>query len=106
MAILDAILTKIRSGQVEFSQHAADQSIARRISVRDFREAIEDSEIIEHYPNYKYGPSCQVLGFSPSLRPLHIQYSYPSRPLIKVTILYEPDPLRWIDFKVRRKDDA
>jgi len=35
-------------------------------------------------------------------RPLHIQCSYPSRPLVKIITLYEPDPQRWVDFKVRR----
>lgn len=102
MKILDEIRTKIRNNQFEFSQHATDQSIIRHISVQELREAIEDSEIIEDYPNDKYGPSCLILGFTQSKRPLHIQCSCPSRPLVKIITLYEPDPLRWIDFKTRR----
>ena len=35
-------------------------------------------------------------------RPIHIQCSYPSRSVIKIITLYEPDPVRWIDFKKRR----
>ena len=38
-------------------------------------------------------------------RPLPIQCSYPSRPLVKIITLYEPDPQRWVDFKVRRTSD-
>lgn len=106
MAILDEIRTKIRNGQFEFSQHATDQSIIRHISVQEVREAIEQSEAIENYPNDKYGPSCLILGFTQSVRPLHIQCSYPSRPLVKIITLYEPDPSRWMDFKTRRKQNA
>ncbi len=106
MEILNAIRRKIRIGQVEFSQHAADQSIIRGISMQDFRDAMEQSEVIEDYPHDKYGPSCLVLGFTLSQRPLHIHCSYPMRPIIKIITLYEPEPSRWIDFKVRRQDDA
>jgi len=106
MTILDEIRMKIRNGQFEFSQHATDQSIIRHISVQEVQQAIEESEVIEDYPNDKYGPSCLILGFTKSKRPLHIQCSYPSRPLIKIITLYEPDPSRWIDFKIRRKQNA
>ncbi|MCH8295005.1 DUF4258 domain-containing protein, partial [Candidatus Poribacteria bacterium] len=81
-------------------------SIIRHISVQKVREAMEESEIIEDYPNDKYGPSCLILGFTQSVRPLHIQCSYPSRPLVKIITLYEPDPSRWMDFKTRRKQNA
>ena len=102
MEILNAILRKIRTGQVEFSQHATDQSIIRGISMQDFRDAMERSEVIEDYPQDKYGPSCLILGFTSSQRPLHIHCSYPRRPIIKIITLYEPEPSKWIDFKVRR----
>lgn len=103
MKILDGIRTKIENGQFEFSQHAVDQSIIRHISVQELREAIENSEVIEDYPNDKYGPSCLILGFTQSERPLHIQCSYPSRTLVKIITLYEPDASRWINFRTRRK---
>jgi len=61
-------------------------------------------EIIEDYPEDKYGPSCLILGLTKTGRPLHIQCSYPSRPLIKVITLYEPDPDLWVDFRVRKQD--
>ena len=106
MGILEAIRAKIRNDQVEFSQHATYQSIVRHISVREFREAMEQGEVIEDYQNDKYGPSCLVLGFTQAGRPLHIQCSYPSRPLLKVITVYEPDPSKWIDLKTRRQQDA
>jgi hypothetical protein len=33
---------------------------------------------------------------------LHILCSHPSRPLVKIVTLYEPDPDQWIDFRTRR----
>jgi hypothetical protein len=32
--------------------------------------------------------------------------SYPSRPLLKIITLYEPNPDLWIDFKLRRIPDV
>jgi hypothetical protein len=100
--MIEQIRTKIQAGQFEFSKHAVDQSVLRRVSVQELREAIANAEIIEDYPDDKYGPSCLILGFTRAGRPLHIQCSYPTRPLVKIITLYEPDPSRWIDFRVRR----
>lgn len=102
MALLDEIRQKIEAGQFEFSRHAVDQTIIRRISVHEVREIFADAEVIEDYPEDKYGPRCLIFGRTMAARPLHIQCSYPSRPLIKVITLYEPDPARWIDLKIRR----
>ncbi len=100
--MIEEIRTKIQAGPFEFSKHAVDQSILRQISVQELREAIASGEIIEDYPEDKYGPSCLVLGFTRAGRPLHIQSSYPSRPLVKIITLYEPDSAEWTDFRVRR----
>ncbi len=100
--MIEEIRAKVQAGEFEFSKHAVDQSILRRISVQELREAIASGEIIEDYPEDKYGPSCLVLGFTQAGRPLHIHCSYPSRPLVKIITLYEPDPDKWVDFKVRR----
>jgi len=91
--------------QYEFSKHAVDQSIIRDISVTEVEEAIAgNAKVIEDYPDDKYGPSCLILGFTRAGRPLHVQCSYPSRPLIKVITVYEPDPNLWVDFRIRRVD--
>ena len=102
MALIDEIREKIEAGQFEFSKHAVDQSIIRRMSVKETQELFSNAEVIEDYPEDKYGPSCLILGKTREGRPLHIQCSYPSRPLIKIITLYEPDPDLWIDFKIRR----
>jgi Domain of unknown function (DUF4258) len=100
--MIEKIREKISAGQFEFSRHAVDQSILRHVTLEDIREAIADGEIIEDYPNDKYGPSCLILGYTQTGRPLHLQCSYPSRPLVKIITLYEPDANLWVDFKVRK----
>ena len=105
MNVLEEIRSKVSRRQYEFSKHAVDQSIIRDISVLELEQAITgNSELIEDYPDDKYGPSCLLLGHTEAGRPVHIQCSYPSRPLIKVITLYEPDPDLWINSRVRKQD--
>lgn len=104
MSMLEDIRRKIRQRQYEFSKHALDQSLLRRIAVAEVEEAIvNQSEIIEDYPNDKYGPSCLILGFTDSGRPIHVQCSYPSRPIVKIITLYQPDPDLWVDYRIRKQ---
>ncbi|CAN5216108.1 DUF4258 domain-containing protein [soil metagenome] len=103
MERLDEIKLKVTLGQFEFSRHAVDQSLIRDISVQEVKEALNQKpRIIEDYPKDKYGPSCLILGYTKQNRPLHVQCSYPSRPILKIVTLYEPDPKKWIDFEKRR----
>lgn len=102
MPLIDDIRRKIKIEQFEFSKHAVDQSIIRRIGVQELHDVIANGTVIEDYPEDKYGPSCLILGMTSKKRPIHIQCSYPSRPILKIITLYEPDPVLWIDFKERR----
>ena len=102
MALAEDIQTKVAAGQFEFSRHALDQTILRRISVQEIQQAVACAQVIEDYPHDKYGPSCLLLGFTSGGRPLHIQCSYPSRPLVKLITAYEPDPAQWAEFRTRR----
>ena len=79
---------------LELSEHATDQTIVRGIRVQEVREAMAACEIIEDYSDDKYGPSCLVLGFTTAKRPLDVHCNYPSRPIVKLITLYEPDPSR------------
>jgi hypothetical protein len=105
MALLDELQDKIARRQYEFSKHAVDQTILRNIGVSELEQAfLHRGEVIEDYPDDKYGPSCLILGFTNSGRPLHIQCSHPSRPLVKIITVYEPEPELWIDLRIRRID--
>lgn len=104
MSMLEEIRSKLLRRQYEFSRHAVDQTLIRNITVAELEQAIANrSEIIEDYPDDKYGPSCLILGFTEAGRPLHLQCSYPSRPLIKIVTVYEPDPDLWMDLRVRKQ---
>ena len=103
MSLIDGIREKIAAGEFEYSRHALDQSLLRDIHPSEFREAIASGVVIEDYPDDKYGPSCLVLGLTAAGLPLHVQCSYPMRPLVRVVTMYEPDPLLWVDFRTRRR---
>lgn len=101
--MIPEIQDKVRSRRYELSRHAVDQSIKRNISIAELEDALLGAcELIEDYPDEKYGPSCLILGFTKVSRPLHFLVSYPTRPLLKFITLYEPDPTEWIDQRVRR----
>lgn len=104
MLLIEDLREKFEADRFEFSKHAVDQSITRRISVQELREAVDSAEIIEDYPEDKYGPSCLLSGRTAVGRPLHVQCSYPLRPLVRIITLYEPDLARWIDFRRRKPE--
>ena len=88
--MIKEIKKAFREGRYEYSLHAVDQSILRHITRQEILEAIENGQIIENYPEDKFGPSCLVYGRTDLERPLHIQCSYPTRPKIKIITVYEP----------------
>ena len=92
---IKAIREKINQNDFELSKHAVDQSIIRNISIAEIKEAIAQGAVIEDYPDDKYGASCLIAGFTAANRPLHIQCSYPTRPLIKIITIYQPSSQRW-----------
>lgn len=102
MNLIGDIREKIRAGKFEFSKHAVDQSIKRDIHVQEMKEALLNGEVIEDYPDDKYGPSRLIFGKTSAGRPLHVQCSYPTRDLIKIITLYQPDLNRWINFRKRK----
>jgi hypothetical protein len=94
--IQQALINKV----FRYSRHAIEQRVNRHISNQEVEEAINSGEIIEEYPHDKYGPSCLIYGRTSEKRPLHIQCSL-SSPMVIITV-YEPDPLQWLDYKIRR----
>lgn len=100
--MMTEIRRKAAAGKFEFSKHAADQVIIRGIAIDGIPEAFASGEIIEDYPDDRYGPSCLVYGNTLRGRYIHIQCSYPERDYLKIVTIYEPDPEAWLDFRVRK----
>lgn len=100
MADIIAIREAISQGDYIFSAHASDRAAKRAIYSIEIEQAIANAEIIEDYPDDKYGPSCLLFGYSGAKRPLHIQASYP--PNLKIITVYEPSSDEWeADLKTR-----
>jgi hypothetical protein len=94
------IQDKIRRGDYRWRQHAVERSIEREIAETQVVEIVLTGEIIEEYPDDKYGPSCLIFGRTQSGRPIHVQCCLP--PTVWIITLYELDPDEWIDFKKRK----
>lgn len=100
--MIEDIKKSFKNKRYEYSLHAVDQSILKHIAHKEILEAIAKGEIIEDYPDDKYGPSCLMFGVTELGRPLHVQCSYPSRPKIKIITVYEPYPEEWENCVKRR----
>jgi hypothetical protein len=103
--VIEAIRQKVSEGRFEFTEHAVDQSIVRRISMAELRQTFASGEIIEDYPDDKYGPSCLILGYTENQRPIHVQCSHPTRDILKIITVYQPDPSQWINNRTRKPLD-
>ncbi|GIL15377.1 MAG: hypothetical protein BroJett039_05500 [Chloroflexota bacterium] len=89
-------------GDFEFTQHAFKRAVERNISDTEICEAGRAAELVEDYPDDKYTPSCLLLGFTHSGRPLHFQVSYVESDAVKIITLYEPAANEWYNYRQRR----
>ena len=93
MADIEAIQEHFARRDYLFTAHASDRAVQRGIRSVDIEQAVASADVIEDYPDDKYGPSCLLLGYTGRRRPLHVQVSYP--PGIKIITVYEPSPDEW-----------
>ncbi|WP_161598599.1 DUF4258 domain-containing protein [Desulfonatronospira thiodismutans] len=54
----------VEKDQHRFTLHALERMIERKIQPAAIKETILNGEIIEFYPEDKYGPSCLIMGSS------------------------------------------
>jgi len=102
MKTLGGIRRQLASGEFEFSRHAFKRAVERNISELEIKQAGRKAVIIEDYLDDKYSPSCLLLGFTETERPLHLQISYADTELVRIITLYEPDETEWYDYTHRR----
>jgi hypothetical protein len=102
MKTLERVRSQLSTGEFEFSRHALKRVVERNIGDQEIREAGLHATIIEDYPDDKYSPSCLLLGFTKTGRPLHIQVSLAETELVKIITIYEPDPSEWSNYSQRR----
>ena len=97
VALIDGIREEVAADRFELSKHATDRSIIRRIGMEELRQAAAVGEVIENYPEDKYGPRGLIFGLTAAGRPPHIQCSQPFRSPVGTITLDEPTHDRWID---------
>jgi hypothetical protein len=102
MKTLEEVRNQLSAGEFEFSRHALKRVVERNISDQEIRQAGILANVIEDYPDDKYSPSCLLLGFTQTGRPLHIQVSLAETKLVRVITIYEPAPNEWINYSQRR----
>lgn len=88
--------------EYRLSRHAAVRAIERNIGQSEIAEAGLHARVIEEYPDDKYSPSCLLLGFTRTGRPLHLQVSRADAGAVKIITLYEPRRDDWLDYSRRR----
>jgi hypothetical protein len=71
---LSKIQKTVKDNQHRFTLHALERIIERDIQPDEIKEALLNGEVIECYPEDKYGPSCLILGKC-ARKILHIQCS-------------------------------
>ena len=101
------ILQQVRQAaavRLLFLPHAVQQMSRpeRMISAADGRRVARTGEIIEDYPDDPRGPSCLMLGYGGSRRPIHIVCA-PQVEYLAIITAYLPNPETWEDdFRTRK----
>lgn len=100
--MIEDIRKKVKAGDYRLTVHAFERCVERDISPNELKEVILLGEIIERYPEDKYGPSCLIWGITEKRRILHVECSV--NPAWIITA-YDPtlNPEEWnANFKRRR----
>ncbi len=100
--MIQFIRQHIKKGRYRFTIHAVERCVERRISPNETKDVILSGELIENYPEDKYGPNCLICGTTENGRILHVQCSIDP---VWIITAYDPslNPEEWDeDFKRRR----
>jgi hypothetical protein len=101
--LIEGIRKQVKADNYRFTIHAFERCVERNISPTQVKSVILSGEIIEDYPDDKYGPSCLIYGVNGDGKILHVQCSI--EPVWIITA-YDPtlNPEEWErDYKRRRK---
>jgi len=100
--VIEDIQKRVSAGDYRFTIHSFERCVERGISPKEVEEIIMNGEIIEDYPEDKYGPSCLIYGTTKEGKVLHTHCSIDP---VWVITAYDPtlNPQEWdSDFKKRR----
>jgi hypothetical protein len=100
--MVESIKKQVKGGNYRFTVHGFERCVERHISPNEVKYAILSGEVIEEYPEDKYGPSCLICGVSEEGRILHVQCSIDP---IWIITAYDPtlNPEEWDRDFIRRR---
>ncbi|MBR1737526.1 MAG: DUF4258 domain-containing protein [Firmicutes bacterium] len=107
MAVIDINKLKkyFEENRVFVTEHAAESFRQRGIKIKDIRNAINNGEIIEQYPNDFPFSSCLILGMDMQNNKIHICISDEGS-MSRIITAYYPDKEKWSeDLRVRKESE-
>jgi hypothetical protein len=102
---LRRIVDLVQGGDVRVSAHGYEEMAEDGILAGEAVDGAGAAVMVEDYPDYPKGPCMLVLQHDRNGRPFHVVWGIPrgqTSPAVLVTA-YRPDPARWTDDFLRRK---
>lgn len=100
-----SIMKLVQENNIKISAHGYDELSEDEILVRDVITGIQESVVIEEYPEYPKGPCILVLEHDHHGNPIHVVWGIPKKanaPAVIITA-YRPQPEIWSSDFLRRK---
>ena len=88
------IQSKIREGECYFSRHGDQERQNDNLTIEEIEEALLTGRILEQYEDTGRGERCLVVGFTESVKPLHMVYGEIEDRIVIITV-YIPKPPRF-----------
>ena len=102
---LQRVCELVRRSEVRVSDHGYDELATDEIAVRDVLAGLDETVVVEDYPDYPKGPCVLVLQKDRDGKPIHVVWGIPRNadtPAVVVTA-YRPTLERWMPDYLRRK---
>lgn len=102
---LRRVINLVQARDVLISAHGYDEMAEDGILASDVIDGVATAVLVEDYPDYPKGPCALFLQRDRSGNPVHVVWGIPrgqTSPAVLVTA-YRPDPARWTDDFLRRR---
>jgi len=93
-ALKNRTLAQVRAGQYRITAHAHQEMVSDGFQLDDVLAGLENSRLLENYPEHKRGACALFGGVAPDGRPIHIVCTTANPVTILITV-YEPKPPKW-----------